>query len=380
MDAATPRSRHSVWGRVEDADGRAVPTAEIFWVDAARADEATVGLFDVHKVAQADRDGRFWAPGLPEGAGLLLPDFERLGVVGDQVTIGHASRVELPTDEEPVLVFPHRRTDYGRIAGVVTDEVDGRPASRLPVALFAEGETEKPLRQAETTTGGAFEFAWLREGNYRIAVWGTARQLEGAAPVELGRNQRIDAKIALHRRPPGPRGAACVRITGELGLGLRGARVRVLLPGIHVAPRTADADGRVAFGDLPARPERAMATAAGHWPGGAIIAPGPLEEPLDVEIVLEPAARLRVAILDAATGKPLRHANVFVSHAGGEQCMWGGVLPPPGAPPRDHHDVDVRLGAVTVRAASPGYATGEARVTIAGGDDEPALTLRLAPE
>ncbi len=49
--------RHSVWGRVTDPDGTPVGTAEVFWVEPTDAE--TVGLFDVHKVAQADIEGRF---------------------------------------------------------------------------------------------------------------------------------------------------------------------------------------------------------------------------------------------------------------------------------------------------------------------------------
>ncbi|MCE9637084.1 MAG: hypothetical protein K8T90_15375 [Planctomycetes bacterium] len=36
---------------------------------------------------------------------------------------------------------------------------------------------------------------------------------------------------------------------------------------------------------------------------------------------------MRVAVLDASTGKPLRHANVLVTHGGGDLWIVGGVLP-----------------------------------------------------
>lgn len=367
--------RHSVWGRVVDAGGGPVPTAEVFWV--AATDAETVGLFDVHKVAQADADGRFWAPGLPPGPCLLVADFQRLGVVGDQVRVAHGTRLSIPYEGEPVLVFPHRRTDFGRIVGTVTDAIDGRPASRLPVALLADG-ADKPLRQVETTTSGGFEFAWLRAGKYQVAVWGTARQLEGSAPLELKQNGRIDVQIQLHRRPPGPRGRVQARVLGRLGVPISAARVNVVLPNIHVPPKKTGHDGTVEFTDLPARPERIVAMAAGHWPGGVLVQPGAIEETIGAEITLEPTARLRVEVLDATTGKPLRHANLLVTHAGGDYWSWGGVLPPPDAPPQDHHDVEVRLGPVTVRAASPGFETAEAHVDVAAEDDAPPVVLRLA--
>ncbi len=105
-----------------------------------------------------------------------------MGVERNQVRVGHGARLDLPVgDDEVHLVFPHRRLELGRIAGVVTDKIDGRPGSRLPVTLSLDG-AKKPLRQVETTTSGAFEFAFLRAGKYRVTVWGTQRQLAWARP------------------------------------------------------------------------------------------------------------------------------------------------------------------------------------------------------
>jgi hypothetical protein len=98
-----------------------------------------------------------------------------------------------------------------------------------------------------------------------------------------------------------------------------------------------------------------------------------------VTIVLEPTERLRIAVLDAASGRPLRHANVLVTHGGGDLWIWGGVLPPPDAPPKDRHDVEVRPGTVTVRAASPGFVATELQLEIEGGAGDAEATLRLVP-
>jgi hypothetical protein len=152
-----------------------------------------------------------------------------------------------------------------------------------------------------------------------------------------------------------------------------------VLPNVQTAPTTTGSDGNVEFENLPVRAERIFAVAPGYWIAGALIPPGSLDEPLDVTIVLASTVRLHVEILDATTGKPLRHANLLVTHGGGDYWVWGGVLPPPDAPPRDHHDVEVRPGPVTVRAASPGFASAEVRVDVVAGEDAAPVTLRLVP-
>lgn len=246
-------------------------------------------------------------------------------------------------------------------------------------SLFRDGET-KPFRQVETTTSGEFDFPWLRSGKYLCAVWGTARQIEGTGPIDLKLNARIDLKIRLHRRPPGPRGSVRVRVEDRLGIAIRGASVNVVLPSVHVAPRTTDGDGRAEFANLPVRADRVLAVASGYWMAGTLVAPGPIDEALDVTIVLEPTARVRVAVLDAATGKPLRHANVLVTHGGGDLWIVGGVLPRRDETPKDHHDVEVRPGPVRVHASSPGFSDAEASLDVGLEDDTADVTLRLAPQ
>ncbi len=133
-----------------------------------------------------------------------------------------------------------------------------------------------------------------------------------------------------------------MRVEDRLGIPVVGAHVNAVLPGVHVAPRQTGRDGTIEFRDLPVRPERAVAIAPGYWLAGVQFTPGPEHELLSATIVVEPTVRLRVTVLDDTNGRPLRHANILVTHAGGDLWIWGGVLPPPDAPPRDHHDVEVR--------------------------------------
>lgn len=379
---STP-GRHSVWGRVVDPAGGAVPHAEVFWVDAGHAGAETVSRFDVHKVAQADAAGRFWAPDLPPGPAMLLADYARLRIDGELVRTSSALPITLPLpaapdggNDEVSLCFPHLRTEFGSIHAVIKDVVDGRPASRLPVALFGPGDA--PPQQAVTTTSGEVHFEWLHAGTYRFHVFGTPRQFEGEQTFKLARNARIDAKVGLHRRPPGPRGAIRVCVTGRLDLPLAGARVEVKLPSIHIAPRATDANGYVTFTDLPARPVSVVAYAPGHAPGGTILPEGDIAETIDTDVTLEPAARLRVFVVNAATGRPVRNANLRIRHRGLEFSDWGGILPPPDAPPANHRDFDVFTGPVEIHAASPGLPPASTTLTVSPDDADPVeVMLRL---
>ena len=375
-DSSAPQ-RHSVWGRVTDPGGAVVP-AEVFWVHAEHAGKETVGLFDVHKVAHADNEGRFWAPDLPAGPCLLVPDVHRLHVVGDQVRIAHGTPITLPTTQEEVaLTFPRRRTEFGSIYGVVLDQADRRPGAHLAVALVdAAGNV---LREAETRSDGRFEFPFLLSpAMYTVRINGSRHHLGGAIPADLGRNRRLDLTIEQFRHPPGPRAPVRARVERVDGTPIAHARVRVAIPELSLAPVKTRADGLAEFGDLPARPARVLAEAAGYWPAGTTLPDGDVADPADVIVTLERAARLRVHVIDAATERPVRHANVIVSHAGGDECTWGGVLPPPDQPPRDFQDISVRQGPVTVRAESPGYSRSEATVVVAATQDPTVpVTLRL---
>ena len=368
--------RHSVFGGVTDPGGRVVP-AEVFWIDGAHAGEETVELFDAHKVATADNDGRFWAADLPPGPCLLVPDYQHLHVEDDRFRIAHGTRVTLPTDDQVALRFPRERREYGAIHGVVRDAIDQRPGSRVHVKLLdAAG---KVVREGQAHTDGTFHFPMLlTPAKYKLVVAGTRRHLGSECILDLALNRRFDFEVPQLRQPPGPRHRVRVHVENWLGLPLAGARVEADVPGFTIAPAKTDGLGNADVQDLPARPTLVKAMAPGHWPGGAQIAAAAPDGGAEVTIALERAVRLRIRIIDAATGRPVRHANLSVKGAGVDAVALGGLLTPAGQPPLDHYDLPVRVGAVTVRAESPGYARGEC--SLQAGDensDEAEVTLPL---
>ncbi|MCE9635790.1 MAG: hypothetical protein K8T90_08805 [Planctomycetes bacterium] len=369
--------RHSIWGRVVDANGKGVPRAEVYWVAARHAGKESVELFETHWVALADAEGRFWAPGLPSGRCLLVPDFQRIAVAGDKVRLDHAMPVTLPLPEgELVVPLPYSGASFVVIRGRVYDEADRSPIAGHLMAVL-DPEKRAVVRQMVTGPDGSFAFGLLRPGKYVLGALGTSRYLGGGNPVELTGGQTVNAQVGLHRRPAGPRHIVRVRVEDELGLPVTGVPVQFSVPDIETLVVPTDEEGRAEATDLPERPTAVMVGVIEFSPRGTVVPPGDPGVPVELTISLQRTLRMRVAARDAESGKLLRHANICVSHGGGDYWSWGGVLPAPGAPEKDHSDVVVLPGRVTVRAESPGYEGARQEVEVTSGMDAPSVTLDL---
>lgn len=368
-------TRHSVWGRVIDANDKGVPGAEVYWVGAQHAGAESVPLHETHWVALADAEGRFWAPGLPPGLCLLVPDFKRVGVAGDRVSLVHAMRVELPLPEGELIVrLPFSNRTFAMVKGRVYDETDKTPTAGQLLAILDPEGGKRYKREVLSGADGSFVFPLLPPGRFIFAVFGTERHLEGAHPIELAGGGTATVQIGLHRRPTSPLHVVRVRVEDELALPVVGAPVQFVAPNFQTRVVPADSEG-IAEASLPVRPESVLVGVLEFSPRGAFVPQGEPDVPTEVTISLQRTVPLRVAVRDAATGKPLRHANVCVSHGGGDYWNWGGVLPPPGAPEKDHSEVRVLPGRVTVRAESPGYEGARQEVEAAAEMD--ALTVAL---
>jgi hypothetical protein len=367
---------------VVDARGTPLPDAEIFWVDEEHARRETADLLHVHKVGQADPEGRFWAAGLPDGPGLLVPDYQRIGVTEDRVRLDRGTRMTLPMPEgadDIVVEFPVTAQSFGRILGTVYDSEDGTARAGETLFLVDSGGGAAFKRATDTGKVGAFVFPFLPPGKYLLAVMGTQRYLEGAVPVEVQAGKKVEARIGLHRRPAGPRHAVRVRVESPLGLPIPDAKV-VLQAENYGSPALAcGPDGVAEAAGYAVRPRTALASAPGYWPAGAVVPPGEPGVPVEVTVTLKEATVIRVSAQDAVTGRPLRHANLLVSSAGSDHWSWGGVLPPPGAPEPGYSEFQVLPGPVTVQAASPGYLVARREIEVPAGTEPTLVVVRLAP-
>jgi len=378
-----PGARLSLWGRVVDAGGTPLAGAELFWVDEEHARGETAAMLHVHKVGQADQEGRFWASGLPEGPGVLVPDFQRIGVGEYQVRLDRGTRLTLPMAEgadDIVLRFPVTPQDFARILGVVFDNESKAPvAGHLLVLVDAEGGA-RFKRELETGKDGSFQFPWLPPGKFLLGIVGTHRHLQGVMPVEVGAGRKVEARIGLHRRPAGPGHSVRVRVEGPLGLPVPEARVVLRAENYATPALECGPDGWAEATGYAVRPVAALASAPGHWPAATAVPPGDPGVAVEVTVALQESARLQVCARDAGTGRPLRYANFRVTTAGSDYWHWGGVLPPPGAPEPEFTGFMVLPGPVTIRADSPGYHEATRTVEVPPGDDEPTtVVVRLEP-
>ena len=353
----------TIWGCVLDTREHPLPGAEIFWVAPEHEGAESVSLLDVHRVAVTDEEGRFWAPDVPRGRCLLLPDFQRIGVVDDRVDVRHAAPVEppLPEGTEVTLRFPFAPGSFGRVLGRLSDQETSLPVSGYLVGLIQRSTGRE--RQAVTGEGGELGFEFLEPGPYALVVPGSVDFLPGHTELDVVGGRKIEASIALHRRPPGPTHSIALLVEDELGLPVAGAHVELRYPNHIMASVETGDDGRAVASDLFAVPMVAVARANGFWPAAAKLVEGPAGPPA-ARLTLRRVTRIEVKVCDAADGRVLRYANVRVRHEGGDQWDWGGVRPAPGAPPREVHDAWVLPGPVTVRAEAPGYEGAEEAVVV----------------
>jgi hypothetical protein len=304
-----------------------------------------------------------------------------MGVHDGRARLDRATRMTLPMPEgadDVVLTFPVTPQHFGRYLGVVTDQETGAPVAGHPVALVDAEGGRKLQRFVQTARDGTFQFPFLPPGDYVCAFLGTRRHLHGQPPpFRIEAAKKIEAKVGLHRRPPGPLHAIRVRVQGRLGLPVPGATVAPQAENYAAPVADCGPDGVALIDDLPVRPMAVLASAPGHWPEGVAVPPGEPGEVAEVHVTLDEQALLRVSARDASTGKPLRYANFLVSGTGADQWHWGGVPPPPDQPPREHVAFAVRPGTLTVRADSPGYFTATVSVEAAAGAEPPPVVFRL---
>ena len=379
-------SRHSLWGRVVDADGGRPPPSVIYWL---RGDHGGAALpIDLHPVGWSDREGRFCARDLPPGEGLLLADCEAYaaGLKGARRSAGE--RVTLPrsgAEGDLELRYPISRSDFASIHGRVAAAEDGRPLRGQSVQLAdtASGGVKFRMETRSDREGG-FEFEWLPPGKYTIGVMATlARVTEGGTLSKaLRAGDRVACAFQVPKRPAGgPRFAAAVRCVDEAGAPVAGAEVMLQAVNFHALPLLAGEDGAVRTGEYPVLPFRAVATKAGYRTADAALEAKDGGARAEGTVVLRREAALRVVVLDDATGRPLPRARIAVEHPGGDivENIDLRLNPPMRIPGDGGFDYAVLPGRADVTAGCPGYEPGDVSLDVAAGGVPEAVTLRLKP-
>jgi hypothetical protein len=369
-----PPGTSSAWGRVLDAAGNPLPDARVYWVDASRAGTRAVSWLHAHPVAHTDESGTFFAQDLPPGPCILVPDFKGMGVVGETLRIDRGNLVTLPTAGEDLLLrFPVTPRNFGHVHGTVRDP-EGNPVAGLPLGLAVPDRGDD--YQVTTGTGdrGEFAFPLLLPGDYLILVPATLHHLGGASPVEVRGGRQEKVGIGLHRRPPGgPTYSVEIRVEDPLGAPVAGARVDIKAPGHFFPPIPTGEDGVARAQGLPVRPVAAGVLAPGFRPMG-LGWPGETDETeFGGTLSLHRVARCRVLVVDAATDRPLRNANIHLVHDGNNGWKWTGMP----FPDTDAQEFDVVPGEVTIQVECPGYRPHESMETVLLYGPEDPIVVRL---
>ncbi len=318
-------------------------------------------------------DGRWRSDSVPPGAEevrlqLIHPDF----VSDESTTRGNKGR-------SPKLEPLRKQSDRQvllkgqRIDGRVLDD-HGRPIAGARVVDSSRGLTFLPYVWRTTTDAeGRFHIHLPRGKTVSLTV-----QAPGYQPAtrEIGGAQ--DSPTVEFRLPPGRRLRA--RVVNTRGKPIVGAFAFIPSMSTHRGiffRAWTDTEGRFEWADAPDEKVAFSIGAEGYLPDGPFwLAPGDEES----AVVLRPGVAVRLGVIDAGTGKPIRRLKVQVGQVvgGGRDVRFGEPSTTDGN--GEYRSwLDAEGGPYRIRILADGYAPAETR-TFRGDEKEYRETLRLEKE
>ena len=288
------------------------------------------------------------------------------------------SSVDSLLDVEGEIVL--RMSRGARLSGKVLGAQDGAPIAGATVSVLRPtGGIEWPLGRGRTDAQGLYEISGVPPGE--VVVFAESEGSGSAGPVALRAHRAppVDVRLVPARRVGG-------RVHDSEGKPLPGAVVRALAHGRRRHPKifaelpnvlataVVRRDGAFAFRAVPPdRIDRFEVRAAGHPPFALWTEPTETGD-FAVDFRLPPVRRVRMLVLAAATGTPLRGVAVEVlvwTHDWSQE--WRGTTDSEGRAT----SAPMGRGAHRIGAAMEGYA-----VTGIGSAPEADLpsevTLRLS--
>jgi protocatechuate 3,4-dioxygenase beta subunit len=306
----------AIQGFVTDEKGKPLSGATVYYM------EEGTHISSPGRKPATDAHGHFQHDGLPLNAAIEV-SVNRDGYLSQRQTVALS-----PQRCEANLNFkllPKPRG--GSITGVVRDET-GKPISGATIENHGNGSDEK--RMATTDDQGRYALHDLLDSyaGYEITVRapGRAPLRQLIKPGPPGKPARLDWTLEPGHFIHG-------RVVAEDGKPVAGANVG--LPGDLwpvAEPQRTDERGRFEMDSLPAH-ARFFVTKSGFT--GLQEIPLRLDSTGLVTIVLEPMGIVRGRVVDADTGKPLSHFNVWLNFArerrpSGVQWSMNGDLTYPG--------------------------------------------------
>ncbi|MBI1853451.1 MAG: carboxypeptidase regulatory-like domain-containing protein [Planctomycetes bacterium] len=353
----------SIEGRVVDADGRAIAGAEVGAVaTAVRANREPIQLFDGALKSRAvvtDVDGRFSLERLPLDRPLSLAvrasGFASL--FSEPVLARADSR-----DDDVTLRLLRQSTVAGRV-----EEADGSPIAGVSVHLGRYGglSYDSPVAvDVHSGEDGTFEFTGFGPGSFRALATLRDRKFEHdlQEPFDVAVGQTL--RLTFH--PAGVQLSISGTVVDRRGEPVVGINVGASQDVIDSGRTVSDSLGRFSCA-VHATGRYSVIAGTGPY-----CQSNPIEVnagAVDVTLVFpEPIDDVVIPIVDDATGKPIRDADVWLFVGGGEMqgrgyhCssnLDGEFLPK-----------NLQAGTYDVFAAARGFAP--ARATFAIASDESA--------
>lgn len=170
-------------------------------------------------------------------------------------------------------------------------------------------DVNRPRLDRRTDPNGRFEARTPVSGQYRVQIWNRDGSLGLDETVELTANTERTFELgggAVEGRVVDEDGTPATAATVSVSRATNGAVLRQLTSGMGGAFR---------FDRLPAGSLRVSAAKEGTWAHGDVAVQS--GETARVELVLERRQALRLRLLDAATGAPIRAASIGVQARSG---------------------------------------------------------------
>ncbi len=309
--------------------------------------------------SRTGRDGRWRTDSVPPGAKavrlqLIHPDF----VCDDGATLGSRGRT-------PRIQPLRDRTDRQvllkgmRIDGRVLDD-RGRPIAGARVADGTQGLTSLEYGwRADTDAEGRFHIHLPRGKSVKLTV-----QARGYQPATQEVAADPDHPTVEFRLPPGKRLRG--RVIDPRGRPIAGAQLNIPSIPVHKGiffNQFTDDQGCFEWDSAPAEPVVFQIGAAGYL----LSDPDPFVQltasDQEAVVVLKPAVRIRLEVLDAATGRPIPTyvIRIGTTRPGAKEIAWGEPMVV-SAPDPFARSLEAEKGPYHFKITANGYAPAQVRI------------------
>ncbi len=298
-----PRGRAAIRVVVRDREGRAFPGVDVYVGPPEAAGRAAVSFGDLRKIGRTDENGIVRAGRLPEGSAAVAGNVGNLLCGRRGLDARSAVTVVLKADREveAELTLPFSLSELGAVEGRVLD-AEGRPLRGVQAAAgFLVERTDRSGRfRMSYVPAGTREITFSRYGYVPVSK---------TVEVTAGKTAAVEAVLDFREK-----GSLLLRgtVVGPAGERVPGAVVYLMVKegrgGSTIRSAETDGDGRFEMRSLPDRLRdarvRIQASRAGYRARVLDLPEGLAESEVEIALPVR-QVRLKLLVIDAATGEPL---------------------------------------------------------------------------